>query len=292
MKKTVLLSCIFSAVLVLMSSCSNGFKKTEGGLLYKIAVKGQGEKTPKVGDFIDGILTISADDSVLFSTKGKVETLFQITESTFAGDLNEGLLLLHEGDSVIFKVNADSMRKYMGGLPEIVKGEVTYAVKVSSILDDAAMRAKQEKLAQEQKGIEEKAIAQYLQTNNITVAPTETGLYYIELQKGNGAKVSQGKKIKINYTGQLLDGTIFDTSIKEDAQGAGVYNPNRPYEPMETIAGVGQLIPGMDQALLMMSKGTKAKVIIPFSLGYGATGAGPIPPFSTLVFTFEVVSVE
>lgn len=105
---------------------------------------------------------------------------------------------------------------------------------------------------------------------------TPSGLKYIVIKKGSGVKPKAGQNIKVHYTGKLLDGTVFDSSIPRG-------------EPFAFAVGTGQVIKGWDEGLLMMSKGEKRVLIIPPPLGYGAGGAGPIPPNSTLIFEVELI---
>ena len=94
---------------------------------------------------------------------------------------------------------------------------------------------------------------------------------------GAGDKVGKGKKIKVHYTGRLLDGAEFDSSVKR-----GV--------PFEFVVGTGQVIKGWDEALSDMKKGEKRTLIIPADLAYGPRGRPPaIPPAATLVFDVELV---
>ena len=94
---------------------------------------------------------------------------------------------------------------------------------------------------------------------------------------GSGPKVGKGKKIKAHYTGKLVNGRVFDSSVQRG-------------QPFEFTVGIGQVIPGWDEALSDMSKGEKRVLIIPPNLGYGARGAGGvIPPNATLVFEVEMV---
>ena len=89
-------------------------------------------------------------------------------------------------------------------------------------------------------------------------------------------KVGSGKNIKAHYTGKLLNGTVFDSSMKR--------------EPLEFVVGTGRVIKGWDEALSDMAKGEKRTLIIPPALAYGESGRPPIiPPNSVLVFDVELV---
>jgi len=220
----------------------------------------------------------------------------------FAGDINEGLAMLHIGDSATFIVSADSMKSHHMNLPEFVKpGAVLYFdIKLKEIkLKATAEKERKEQMAQRQKVMEEaKAkeatdMEKYLSDNKIKVKATESGLYYVELKKGNGAKAETGKKVKVNYIGKLLSGKVFDTNIKEEAKKANVYNEKRPYDAFEFELGKREVIPGWEEGLSMMKVGGKAKFIIPSKLGYGENGAGGvIPPYAPLVFEVELLGVK
>ncbi len=114
---------------------------------------------------------------------------------------------------------------------------------------------------------------QYLLENNITTEPTASGLYYIETLKGAGAAPSQGVKVKVAYTGKLLDGREFDSG------------------EFEYRFDLNQVISGFDEAIGYMKKGGKATAIIPSHLAYGAYSVGSISSYSTLVFDLELIEV-
>lgn len=301
MKKNVILKLVafslLAATLVTLTACS-GMKKTKGGLEYRIMKKGEGKTTAKIGDYIEGEIWVKAGDSVLLTNAGKPDIIMQVAAPEFVGDLQEGIILLHEGDSAIFNVCADSIRA-RGYVPELVKEKLTYIIKVNKIMDEAGYR---EYLQQKQiladkafadAQVKEKGIlAEYVKANNITVAPTASGLYFIEMTKGTGKQIASGSTASINYTGRLLNGKVFDSNIESVAKEAGVYTAQRPYEPMAVIVGQKRVIAGMDEALLMMRKGGKAQIIVPFALAYGAQDMGIIPSFSTLIFEMEIVEVN
>ncbi len=109
------------------------------------------------------------------------------------------------------------------------------------------------------------------------VKVTASGLQYEVLQEGNGKSPKATDKVRCHYEGTLIDGTLFDSSIKRG-------------EP--AVFGVNQVIPGWVEALQLMSEGAKWRLYIPSDLGYGAHGAGEmIPPHSTLVFDVELIEV-
>ena len=139
---------------------------------------------------------------------------------------------------------------------------------------------KQAENAQKEKA-ETSAIQKYLKDNNII--PTTTlpnGLIYIERQAGTGPKPMDGKKVKVHYTGKLLDGTQFDSSIGKD-------------KPFEFAIGQGAVIEGWDIGIALMNEGGKATLIIPSKLAYKDRGSGGvIKPYSTLVFDVELIETE
>ena len=111
-----------------------------------------------------------------------------------------------------------------------------------------------------------------------SVVSLPSGLQYIVLKEGNGTKPAISDRIRVHYTGKLIDGTIFDSS----------YNRNEPAE-----FGVGQVIPGWTEALQLMMVGSKYRVFIPQNLAYGAQApqGSSIKPFSTLIFDVELLEI-
>jgi FKBP-type peptidyl-prolyl cis-trans isomerase FkpA len=172
-----------------------------------------------------------------------------------------------------------------------------YDVKLEKITDKAELEKMQRERAEEQnasnelrKNEEPKALAKYLEDNKITAKPTASGLYYIETKKGSGPKAKQGDVVKVNYSGRLIDGRVFDTNIPEIAKSSGIYDERRPYQPADLA--FGEIIKGMEEGLTMMNAGSKGTMIIPSSIGYGDRNGGPIPAYSTLIFDVEVISIS
>lgn len=110
-----------------------------------------------------------------------------------------------------------------------------------------------------------------------SVQQTESGLQYKVLVMGEGEKPQATDKVKVNYEGRLIDGTVFDSSYKRK---------------QAATFGCSQVIKGWTEALLMMPVGSKWELYIPQDLAYGEREQGKIKPFSALVFTVELLSVE
>ena len=109
------------------------------------------------------------------------------------------------------------------------------------------------------------------------VVTLPSGLQYEIINEGTGKMAKATDQVKCHYEGTLIDGTLFDSSIKRG-------------EP--AVFGVNQVIPGWVEALQLMPEGSKWKLYIPSDLAYGARGAGEmIPPHSTLVFEVELLEV-
>lgn len=109
---------------------------------------------------------------------------------------------------------------------------------------------------------------------------TDSGLRYQIIQKGNGTKAEKGKTVSVHYKGQLLDGTVFDSSYKRN-------------QPLDFPLGTGQVIAGWDEGVGLLNVGDKARFVIPSDLGYGSSGAGGvIPPDATLIFDVELMDVK
>ena len=109
------------------------------------------------------------------------------------------------------------------------------------------------------------------------IITTPSGLQYEVLKKGEGEVPQKTDKVKCHYEGRLIDGTVFDSSIKRG-------------EP--AVFGLNQVIKGWTEALSLMPVGSKWRLYIPQELGYGERQAGQIPPYSTLIFDVELLGIE
>lgn len=111
-----------------------------------------------------------------------------------------------------------------------------------------------------------------------SVVTLPSGLQYVVLREGTGNKPTANDKIRVHYTGTLIDGTLFDSS----------YQRNEPAE-----FNVGQVIPGWVEALQLMPVGSKWKIFIPENLAYGSQSpqGSNIKPYSTLIFEVDLLEI-
>lgn len=146
--------------------------------------------------------------------------------------------------------------------------------------NNKAIMAKLE--ADKKKKAEEFAANQQKMVDDLkaTMQSTPSGLYYKITKTTEGIAPKKGDEVAVHYAGKLVDGTEFDSSFKRN-------------QPIDIPIGVGQVIKGWDEGILLLKEGEAATLLIPSELGYGANGAGGvIPPNAWLIFDVELVKVN
>lgn len=163
-----------------------------------------------------------------------------------------------------------------------------YAKKDPSIKEEdmkTILMAYEQKIRKEMEEKQKKAAADavskgaaYLAENakKPNVKTTASGLQYEVIKEGTGAKPTATSTVKVHYEGKLVDGTVFDSSIK---RGEPVSFP------------LNQVIPGWTEGVQLMSVGSKYRFVIPANIAYGEQGGGPIPPNSVLTFEVELLEI-
>lgn len=288
MKKTIskiALMLLTVAFAFNFTACSKykGFKQDkESGIYYKFYVINKDSAQAQTGDVVSLFYQLSLKDSVLVPSMPIQE---MIQESLYKGDVYSALRMMHVGDSATFILDADTFFHYMGGTNPFDEKELYFTFKMTELMPKAeveAMMKEQEAqyqvMIEQAKAAEDSIMTQYIADNKIKVAPTASGLYYIQKVAGKGAQAENGKKVSVHYTGRLLDGTVFDSSIERG-------------EPIEFVLGEGRVIPGWEEGIAKMKEGGKATLLIPSNLAYGERGNQVIPPCSPLVFDVELVKV-
>lgn len=108
---------------------------------------------------------------------------------------------------------------------------------------------------------------------------TDSGLMYLIEEEGQGNKPNKGDSVQVHYELKLTSGVVVDSSFQRG-------------QPISINIGVGQVIPGWDEGIMLLKEGSKATLVVPSDLGYGPSGAGGvIPPNATLIFKVQLVKV-
>ena len=211
--------------------------------------------------------------SIAFSQK-KAEKKVKLKNNTDSISYAIGLLIgsdLKSGGftELNYEVLSNSMSKALKGDSFIMTKEIA-----TKILNEFAT-AQMIKKAKEN----EQVAKDFLEKNKTAegVITTESGLQYKVISTGSGSKPAAGQKVKVHYTGKLLDGRIFDSSV-ERGQPA--------------VFGINEVIAGWTEALQLMTVGSKWQLFIPPALGYGEYGTQGIPGNSVLVFEVELLGIE
>ena len=233
--------------------------KTESGLTYKIIHEGKGKRA-QTGDLVmvhyTGKLT---NDTVFDSSLQRNQPFkFKLGAGQVIKGWDEGIALLNVGDKAIFTIppQLGYGERNMGKIPS--NSTLIFEVELLNIVEKPK--------PYDVKGMD-----------TIT---TETGLKYVKLNKTEGEPAKSGSTVSVHYTGYLMDGTIFDSSVERG-------------EPIKFPLGQGRVIPGWDEGIAKLKVGEKAKFIIPPTLAYGEKGFPPvIPESATLVFDVELMEVK
>jgi len=314
MFKTVKLFVPVLAGLFLMQACQDKtkkgeFSKGEGGLEYQLFAKGKDGKyepkdapakadTTKIGQVISMQQVVKNDkDSVLFSTyTGKRPAMALLQPSTYKGSLEQALLYLQPGDSAVFRISADTLfaKSYQQPMPPFLKkgSKLVFHVVVEKMMSKEQAMAEQQKMqeemqkemmahAEEQGKTDDAIIQKYIQEQKLNAQKTPSGVYYAITQKGNGPTPKAGQTVSVQYRGTTLDGKEFDSSYKHGGT------------PFEFQIGQGMVIPGWDEGIMLLNKGSKATLVIPSPMAYGERGAGAdIPANAVLRFDVELVDIK
>lgn len=277
------------------TSCKpKGFTKLKSGLEYMIVKDEKGDKKAVPGSIVKLHIRSTLNDSTLFDSykqNNNEPVPAQITKPNFNGDVMEGMAFLSEGDSAVFMAPADSIFKG-GQIPKFGKSgdKVKFVVKMISIQTKDEFEKQSQENAAKQVGIDDKIIQEYIQKNALTAEKTASGLYYIITKPGAGANAAPGQEVSMNYTGQLLDGTKFDSNEDPAFQHKEVF---------KFKLGSGMVIKGWEEGIALMNPGTQAILLIPSTLAYGERSmpgnpANPkgLPANSVLRFDVTVLGAK
>ena len=296
---------IFTALLavVMLAGCGGGsFKKTKGGLLYKIISDDKGKKIAN-GKFFElqfgeTKYTGNGKDTLLSDPANAMSQIVPLDSLQLPPDYYAIFAQIRKGDSIIIRQSADSIIKTsQGNLPAFIKkgGFIVSTFKVLDVLDtkeDAEKaniaimeraRTRDSVRALEQIKKDDKVIAEFLAKNKITATKTAMGVYVAIENPGTGEKPTAGQQVSVKYTGMNFEGTKFDSNV--DTSFGHI-------DPYTFVIGQQGSIQGFEDAVKQLSKGGKLKAYIPSALAYGAQGSPPrIKANESLIFEIELLDV-
>lgn len=260
------------------------YKTTPNGLLYKFEREAPNRITLEPGDLAHLHVEYWMGDSLIFNTKtinGNQPVAEVVKNYSYPADVNEGIMMLSPGDIAIFKTTLANLSTHTKTpIPPFITGEyATWRIEMTGYKTKEELNKDQANLAEK----EDQEIKNYLTKNKLQGTRLESGVYVVTHEEGTGDLPTKGQTISVNYTGKLLNGTVFDSNI--DPKFNHVY-------PIEFPVGQGRMIKGWDEAFITMRPGQKATLIIPSSLAYGKRSPSPdIPANSILVFDVEFLKI-
>jgi len=271
---------IVMLVALTMLACSSkypGYDKTKTGLYYKLYKVSKDTVKAKVGDWVSLTMRYVYKDSTLFDSKKVMGTpvRFQLPPSDFKGDIYEGIHMMSAGDSAGFIVNADSLFTKTFRQPKRPKfidsnSVIHFYITLLSVDSPQAMMKK-----------EEQDILKFMTDKKVTVAPSPSGVYYIEQLQGKGVKIDSGMWITANFKVSLIDGKQIFSSADRG-------------EPMKFEYGKRFDTRGFAEGIGHMVKGGKATLVVPSKMAFGETGnpKASIPPYTPIVYDVEIIDVQ
>jgi len=271
-------------------------QRTARGVQYAIFTHNPGEKIKENDVITIDVIQKTDKDSVVTSTYTMGHPIkIQVQKSQALTDMMDIFPLLAANDSALVKMPSDSV---FNGHEEsrpvfFPKGSnINFYIKVEKIQSLSDAIAERNADIEKVKSQEGADAAKYIADNKLVVKTTPSGLKYVITKTSLKPRPLAGDTVSVNYTGKLISGQVFDSSIEAVAKTSGLDQQGRTYEPIKFPVGTSQVIKGWDEGLLLLHEGEKATFIIPSALAYGNEGSGPIPPASTLVFDVELVSVK
>lgn len=285
------LKMMFGALLAcaVIASCGKtSFKKTPGGMPYKV-YRGKDTQMVKVGEYIRVSITTKVNDSVIFTSATSALPFIQfVSNQVKPYDITEILPQLHVGDSVVATQMVDTFikRAPQNVPPQFRNGDkITIYFKIlEKYASDSLARAAFEKASKELVDNEVKEVEKYLADKKISAVKTKSGAYVEMIQPGTGPKADSGMLASVKYTGTSWSGVRFDSNV--DSSFGHM-------DPYTFVTGTGGAVKGFDEGVMMLNLGAKARVYVPAMLGYGPEGNPPkIKPYEHLIFDLELVGVK
>jgi peptidylprolyl isomerase len=266
------------SIIIFITACGNesGVTTTETGLKYQDDLSGEG-RIAKDGDlvsihFIGWIVQDSTNLYADWSTDSTRKS--QVIGNSYIR--NQPLKYVLGQDAFIKGTDEGITGMKTGGKRTlIIPSQLAYGEKgMGPVPPNTDL-----KLFVELVEVKDKIVVEMWELDNQDPTSTESGLKYIIVEEGEGENAGTGNVVTVHYSGYLEDGTKFDSSVEKD-------------EPLTFALGNKQVIPGWDEGIAYLNKGSKARLIVPPSLAYGDMAVGKIPANSTLIFDVELIDIK
>lgn len=300
-----------SATLMFMAACSKvDYKKTSSGLVYKIFPSDSKDSLLRDGLVVKLEATAKVNDSMFFSSYGKVPVFVKMQPLSSDYNILEILKMMKVGDSAVVVQMADSLIKRQEQMPPFAKkGDritttlrilQTYTSDSLAMIDyNAAMEKDRPRQEQEQKELaakaekekqaklaeEGKVIEKWLAENKITAQRSSSGAYVQIINPGTGNLIDSGNFVKVNYTGRTFEGRVFDSNTDTAFHHV---------QPLEFVIDAPGMTEGFNDGMKLLRKGAVAKLYIPSVLAYGGNPnpASGLKPWENLIFEINIVDVQ
>ena len=266
----------------------NMYQMTEDSLIVINIKEGSG-KYAKAGNIMKVYFTfqtLNGDTLLDFSSGKPYELVFG--DMALGQGFYDALGLVSKGGEADFVIPS-SLAWGSEGFQDVILPYTAFKLylKVFDIMtsdeyesEQRIIQEKEEKENAKRLADEPQRIAKYLQDNNINIKPTESGLYYIETETGNGKTVQSGDMVAVHYSIYNVDNKLIESSLEYG-------------EPIPFIYGAGQMIPGIEEAVGYMSVGGKSRMIVPSQLGFGSIKIDDnLPANSILIIDLELVDLQ
>tara|TARA_B100000029_G_C17547054_1_gene948810 strand:+ start:18 stop:893 length:876 start_codon:yes stop_codon:yes gene_type:complete len=281
------------SILFILISCVDKEKVLDNGIELKYFKNGNGIEIQDGEIVMINLQYFDYDGNELLKKVGNDPVVLQKDSSWESnGIIYDVIDNLVKGDSVFFQLTTEQFFKNAPQsveVPDSVKNKlISFYCGVQDVMSQSEFedfqRVQYEKMQQEmeqqnenQLSIDLELIDNYLKENNINATKAESGLHYVVTKKGIGENAAPGDNVTVHYTGMLLNGEVFDSSLERN-------------QPFSFQLGQGMVIRGWDEGITYFNKGSEGTLYIPSSLGYGPSGAGGvIPPNAILIFDIQVL---
>ncbi|MEO5892798.1 MAG: FKBP-type peptidyl-prolyl cis-trans isomerase [Ferruginibacter sp.] len=297
------------SVTLLVTSCTQPFKKAKDGSQYKV-IKGKNGKKVLNGNYMELSVLVKYKDSILRSSQQEgMPQYIPFDTAELPPSFKEIFKDIAVGDSVIVRIATDSLiNKGQGQTPPFMKkGQfITQSFKIENAFtskeqSDSAARthltvAKAKAFSKTteqikkdigtlyapQMKIDDQIITDFLNKKGTKASKTDWGTYVAITTPGTGENITEKNVALVNYTGRTLADSVFDSNV--DPKFGHV-------DPYGVDMGEYGVIPGWIDGLKMLKKGSKATILVPSSLAYGKNGRKGINPDENLLFDIEVVDI-